>query len=88
MSAIKAGDLVMIAKASKCCGNTEKIGTIFTVKQVIKKDRGFCVRCGKGYRNELVAIFDYLFPVYLHRLIKIDPPALLETITEREELTA
>ena len=88
MSAIKAGDLVMVVRGSPCCGSTHAIGTAFVVDSVAIA-LGTCRHCGAnetslsartGKRSErgLVACL-------VSRLIRIDPPALPESVeTERE----
>jgi hypothetical protein len=84
---IKAGDLVMVVKPRICCGNGISIGKIFTAGIVTDSS----IRCNCGHVS---------FDIHKHvadgsgkyceisRLIKIDPPALPETITHDEEIVA
>jgi hypothetical protein len=82
---IKVGDLVMIVKPKACCGKG-KLGYVFTVHQ-IDNTWGRCVDC--GYRDDGVphAVTADGFGIDLERLIKIDRPALPESLEREKELS-
>lgn len=87
---IRAGDLVMVVKAAPCCGAHGKLtGLVFTVESLGVAD--FECDCSPGKLTEApYAAFKRagkrkLRYVELSRLIRIDPPALPESVeTERE----
>lgn len=91
MSDIKPGDLVMVVRPSPCCGKTSAIGTTFVVEG-LNIAPGKCRHCGvietallarTGKRSE-IGLVSYR----VSRLIRIDPPALPESVETTEELTA
>lgn len=91
MSEIKAGDLVMVVKPTVCCGNYKNMGRVFVVTR-LAGGFGLCGLC-----NRSIDDIDALTPfVGKHghnlwfsasRLIKIDPPALPESIEREQETT-
>ena len=90
MSAIKAGDLVMIVRPTLCCGDASSIGTVFTVKEVwINRSR--CHGCG-AFHEEMQLANNLPRSIenagwMASRLIRIDPPALTDDTTTERELT-
>jgi hypothetical protein len=91
MSAIKAGDLVVVIKARNCaCKNrSHSIGAIYTV---ISVEFGFsvCGYCGRKLSDvpECVAELRLGSHTQFSRLKKIDPPALPEAVENRYEVPA
>jgi hypothetical protein len=83
MSDIKAGDLVMVVKPIHCCGGTASIGLVFVVQEVAIAG-GKCGGCYVQHPPMPVAFINDWFRYDLHRLIKIDPPALPSTEREKE----
>jgi hypothetical protein len=81
MSDIKVGDLVMVVKPSACCGRLDFIGKTFIALE-FKIGLSNCVYC--GHREDRTNIVGGEFMFHIHRLIKIDPPALPESM-EREK---
>lgn len=91
MSDIKAGDLIMCVKPSLCCGVSKGIGKTATVTAV-ESATVICSDCGHEQFLEN-AIFGERPDgrqgyVERSRVIKISPPAMPESITNDEELTA
>jgi hypothetical protein len=86
MSDIKVGDLVMVVKPIHCCGGTTSIGRVFVV-QAIAIARGVCGNCLTNHPPMPVAFINDWFRYDIPRLIKIDPPALPESIERKKELT-
>ena len=85
MSDIKAGDVVMVVKPTPCCGSKNKIGFAFRVVSVIRLADGQCWGCGKRFSATIADVEGGGFGPQLSRLIRIDPPALPESVeTERE----
>lgn len=91
---IKVGDLVMVVRGLRCCGNSRKLGLAFTVAEIAYHDgnvRLECVHCGsKGQSDGTLA-----YPergkgqgVFLYQLKKIDPPAQDESEETKRELVA
>ena len=78
MSEIKKGDLVMVVKPTPCCGNTDRVGLTFTVREVGRAKRPYCFYCGV-LSDELAAAGGIDAVYRLSRLKKIDPPAEGET---------
>ena len=84
MSAIKPGDLVMIANKRPCCGTfSQRHGLPFTVI-AIAPPGNFCVGCGteSSHPRALGSFGYYDMPM----LKKIDPPAEGETREAYKEL--
>lgn len=88
--AIKAGDLVMCVRARRCgCGDS--IGRIHTVKSIIIANLGGrCIACGADtfQPGVLLAEFENANFCETMRLKRIDPPALPESISTDDEVTA
>lgn len=81
MSAIKAGDLVMVVRPT-CCGLTFGIGHTFVAKSVDTSE-GCCLHCGRSLDG--YGVSDNTLTWASYRLIRIDPPALPQSVeTERE----
>lgn len=85
---IKVGDFVMVVRPTVCCGNARAIGLTYKVtefydglvrcmacQEVLRASvaNGEGIACGVG--------------VNVSRLIKIDPPALPETIESENEVS-
>ena len=86
MCDIKAGDLVMVAKAMPCCGANFKIGYPFTVKEIYFKKYGECGHCGHKIPNSFAALDYSGWPFSMDRLIKINPPSIDESTETKQEL--
>lgn len=86
MSAIKAGDLVMVVRPTPCCGNTDGMGTVYRAAEV-SSVYSYCDRCGKKSSGVVVWHEDDS-GCHVSRLIRIDPPALPEIVETEEELKA
>lgn len=85
---ISVGDLVMVVRASSCCGHTQGMGLAFCV-EYLQGGPNTCHACGDHQQHSMDAWFSgakISFPVY--RLKRIDPDALKDDIPTREELTA
>jgi hypothetical protein len=90
MSAIKAGDLVMVVRPTPCCGNPVFMGHAFVVSAVLELT-GRCGVC--GYRATKLIAFDEsradsVTRYSAERLLKIDPPALSADARHLLELPA
>lgn len=89
MSAISAGDLVMITGPSTCrCGDSDGVGLPFKVESVIRSD-WTCPFCGYYHEApELLAAFEPGGWIEARRLIKIDPLPETQEVEQEEALTA
>lgn len=91
MSAIKAGDLVMVVRPTPCCHRQEAIGYTFVVSGV-DEGMGLCAHCGwmelKSAALDGSFTHGYRTGYQFSRLIKIDPPAEPESTTTDREVTA
>lgn len=85
-AAIKAGDLVMVVRASSCCCSTKKLGRIFMVRHVVKSTIHTCLRCGHREVGAIVALEAGREGCMPYRLKKIDPPAEGDSLPTRREL--
>jgi hypothetical protein len=85
MSNIKVGDLVMVVKPAVCCGSVNSIGRIFPVEG-IERVYGQCAHCGMRGHEYGAKIANGRY-VLLTRIIKIDPPALPESLEREKELS-
>lgn len=93
MSTIKAGDLVMVVRPAPCWCMSSLIGLPFVVEGVTYR-AARCVKCKVIFPAEERAIIrgpvvdgsEFWEPAF-SRLIKIDPPALPETIEREQEAT-
>lgn len=89
---IKAGDLVWVARGMTCCGYlTGAEGMYFVVSGVRSGRTGTgCLQCGDGASARVMCADGCpgRRGIELGRLKKIDPPALPESITEKEGITA
>jgi hypothetical protein len=86
MSNIKMGDLVMVVKPQPCCGGDRGVGRLFEV-EAIENDYSTCVHCkaiSKSTYAKRPNVNDW---VSFSRLIKIDPPALPESLEREKELS-
>lgn len=83
MSAIKAGDLVMVVRPTACCGNAGWLGLIFTVLDVLPAATHACPYCHTVWTNAFALSVGKVglgFPI--SRLTKIDPPAVPQEVLE------
>lgn len=89
MSAIKAGDLVMVVRPTPCCGWTEDIGTVYRVAELWHWGVGCpCEVCGRSDDPSPIAFNESKLGCEVSRLIRIDPPALPESVETDREVTA
>ncbi len=89
MSAIKAGDLVMVVRGVVCCGTSTKMnGVPFVVAKVETRGPYCCKKCGHEYAQVTSAYSVDGCNVDVRRLIRIDPPALPESVDTEQEVTA
>jgi hypothetical protein len=89
MRNIKAGDLVMVVKP-KPCGCADTIGTPFTVKRIEPHALiGKCKICGREWLNRGWLFFSDGANTGANSsmVIKIDPPALPESLEREKELS-
>lgn len=86
MSEIKPGDLVMIVKATACCGNPKGIGGVFRVAAVELGVMFECCFCHADM-SEPVALSHKDEGIRFSELIKIDPPAEMKDEEIEKELT-
>jgi glutamate/tyrosine decarboxylase-like PLP-dependent enzyme len=88
MSNIKVGDLVMVVKPAPCCGSNNSLGRVFTVGSREPKSKLWCPKCGHvSHRTDVHAVDVGVAFVQAERLIKIDPPALTESLEREKELS-
>jgi hypothetical protein len=85
MSDIKAGDLVMVVRGTPCCNQLGAVGSVYQVVAV-GTATGYCSRCGTEHYGESVYKRSD-FSQWRSCVIKIDPPALPESIERKKELT-
>jgi hypothetical protein len=83
---IKVGDLVMVVKPVLCCGDSTSIGMIFTAGE---KYEGLskCTKCGSRDMTNGFWVDGKYEVKDSFRLIKIDPPALPESLEREKELS-
>lgn len=86
MSAIKAGDLVMVVRPTLCCGHPGQIGTVF-VAESVEMACGESECCGDP-TPIMCASIDSEYGYDLRGLIRIDPPALPESVETDREVVA
>ena len=82
---IQVGDLVVIVKPRRCCGNGDTIGTIFTVRSFAKKCK--CA-CGASYEGKFAVMENGWWRCETFRLKRIPPLDELESEKRDEEITA
>lgn len=87
MRPIQAGDLVMLVRGMPCCGAAEKLGHVFVVSSV-EVLASTCGTCGAKTPARLVAVHQSGSVASFSRLIRIDPPALPESVETDREVTA
>ena len=87
MSAIKKGDLVMVVRLKPCCGN----GTLGAVRVVLDisgtHEKIQCLQCGSIRSVPHIETSPNAW-TETARVIKIDPPALPESVETKRETTA
>ena len=89
MSDIKAGDLVMVVRPNPCCKDLGVLSGVVSVAHNPHLCLGRCL-CGAFHFDPVVEI-DFRGNrerVLVSRLIKIDPPALPESVETEREVTA
>jgi hypothetical protein len=86
MSNIKVGDLVMIVKPIQCCGEDRAVGRLFKV-EAVEHDYYQCIYCGAITKSTVAKNPNRNSWVSFSRLIKIDPPALPESLEREKELS-
>jgi hypothetical protein len=91
VSAIKAGDLVMVVRASTCCNDSRYVGVTFRVTHLETDDASLCSLCGDaaygitfalGSRGVAATGFNVL---RLQRVAPLSDPEEAQTKVEREE---
>lgn len=82
---IKAGDLVMVTRPTRCCGSAYGIGKVLTVERVQSTGEEFCIHCFRDSPGEHAAFSGHLL-CGVYRLTKIDPPAVQTEETATKEL--
>ena len=88
MSGIKAGDLVMVVRPLPCCGHAKHIGRTFVVGHVARL-MGKCPNCKEWFSAVDCAMeVEENVGMLVQCLIRIDPPALPESIDTEREVTA
>lgn len=75
---IRVGDLVLVAKPTPCCGNTEHVGIIFTVSKLSRLNVRDCWYCSHRYVEPMAAIDENGDEYLISRLRRIPPIADLE----------
>jgi hypothetical protein len=86
VSAIKAGDWVMVVRGKQCCGNTSWIGRVFVAGAF--RLGTCCIQCGMMHDAPAVGISGTDMVMSIYRLKRIDPlsdPEEAQTKVEREE---
>lgn len=86
MRPIQAGDLVMVVKPLKCCGGVKSLGKVFRAKMVVTVVTR-CKCCGNMGERTLAAT-KWGAGIEVSRLIRIDPPALPESVETDREVVA
>jgi hypothetical protein len=84
VSDIKAGDLVVVVR--ECC-QTQNLGRIDTVMEIMPVDTGTCTYCGLTNGHKRIAVMPEM-SAPLAWLIKLDPPALHDSTKHSEEIPA
>lgn len=81
---IKKGDLVMVVRPRKCCGNSSGLGRIFTLIEITREPL-MCAYCG---HIDDVAVACLSGDVYgdAANLKKIDPPADGDSLPTRADI--
>lgn len=88
---IAVGDLIMKVRPNACCGDSSGLGKVFVVAEIYT-GRRHCRNCktSHDYTTYLVERWegiDMLQGGALISCIRIDPPALAESVTEEMEKT-
>lgn len=86
MSDIKTGDLVMVVRPTPCCGRADGIGTVYRAADVASVE-AYCDWCGRDSSGVVVWHEDDS-GCHVSRLIRIDPPALPESVKTSLEVSA
>lgn len=81
---IKAGDLVMVVKPTKCCGNVNILGRVSTAKEIYISNLT-CRHCSYVERRSAVIMSDGM-GADMARLKKIEPSADGDSLPTRREL--
>lgn len=87
MSAIKAGDLVMVVRPAKCgCWPGEH--SVFVVRDIYHQASVRCASCWADLGSYSLAATSDGYQYGLHRLKRIPPLEELDKETRKEEITA
>lgn len=84
---IKVGDLVMVVKATPCCGIYQTTHPVFRVSG-FEKDYFHCRFCGQGRKVLAANVADTFWLCDVDRLKRIPPLSELEGERRDEEITA
>jgi hypothetical protein len=90
MSNIKVGDLVMVVKPNFCgCNNSSMpTGSVFEVRWVGNNGKPKrCMACGEVLLDGVTCSDSSGRHALIERLIKIEPPALPESLEREKELS-
>lgn len=90
---IAAGDLVMVVRGRQCCGWPSAIGKVFVVQAVVIGSNCYCDACKTEVPDDIARTGGLsprgrLVGIELSRLIRIDPPALPESVETDREVVA
>lgn len=89
MSAIRAGDLVYVARENPC-GCPDRVGHVFVVTRVrLSAPVGYCASCGREWRPNVFVAEGHPSggTVAVPRLKRFNPLTDPESTEHREELT-
>jgi hypothetical protein len=86
MSEIKAGDLVMVVRATPCCSATPDVGSVFRVAS-INAVVSHCELCGQWNTDPKAWDVDDS-GVRVSQCVRIDPPAQPESVETDREVVA
>ena len=84
---IKPGDLVMVVKPNKCCGDAKSVGRDFTVGAITLHARCECPNCwGFGRGTFIEDAGKPRTGELLSQVVKIDPPAEGDSLPTRQDM--
>lgn len=87
MRPIQAGDLVMVVRPTPCCGNGTYIGSVYKVAYMRRNCAMHCNYCRKQAVTSFALDGNYDGHA-VEELIRIDPPALPESVDTNREVVA
>ena len=89
MSEIRAGDLVMVVRATPCCGRLYGLGEVYRVWNIEQEFGTRCRYCKKSKNGQLVAVREgQRLGRSVAVLRRLDPDALKDDIPQRDEVPA